>query len=51
MFPISLHRDHVSFSFSIGSSIGFTGSSTTPHGEKIELNGDTTKEIYHHDLK
>ncbi|EQA1359291.1 hypothetical protein AT492_004932, partial [Escherichia coli] len=22
-----------------------------PHSEKIEMNGDTTKEIYHYDFK
>jgi filamentous hemagglutinin len=48
---VSAGKDGIRFSFSVGPSIGFTGSSTAPHGEKIELNGDTTKEIYHHDFK
>nr|WP_261373613.1 polymorphic toxin type 25 domain-containing protein [Yersinia rohdei] len=33
-------------------SIGFgPGSVTGSHADKIELNGDSTKEIYHHDFK
>ncbi|KFK93712.1 hypothetical protein IV04_09890 [Serratia sp. Ag1] len=39
------------FSFSVGPSIGLTGSSTGSQNEKIDLNGDSTKEIYHHDFK
>ncbi|MCW2485260.1 hypothetical protein J5069_05030 [Candidatus Symbiopectobacterium sp. NZEC127] len=39
------------FSFSVGPSIGFTGSSTVSHIEKIDLNGDSTKEIYRYDFK
>ncbi|RRN94829.1 polymorphic toxin type 25 domain-containing protein, partial [Pectobacterium aquaticum] len=48
---LSAGKDGIGFSFSIGPSIGFTGSSTGSHIEKIELNGDSTKEIYHHDFK
>ncbi|WP_233980047.1 polymorphic toxin type 25 domain-containing protein, partial [Pectobacterium versatile] len=47
----SAGKDGIGFSFSIGPSIGFTGSSTGSHNEKIDLNGDSTKEIYHHDFK
>lgn len=47
----SAGKDGVGFSFSVGPSIGFTGSSTGSHDEKIDLNGDSTKEIYHHDFK
>ncbi|EHI0071179.1 hypothetical protein J3Z92_004622 [Escherichia coli] len=48
---LSVGQDGLGFSFSVGPSIGFTGSSTVPHSEKIEMNGDTTKEIYHYDFK
>ncbi|UYA60514.1 hypothetical protein NAL19_2379 [Pectobacterium sp. F1-1] len=48
---LSAGKDGIGFSFSIGPSIGFTGSSTGSHIEKIDLNGDSTKEIYHHDFK
>ncbi|HEB1789172.1 TPA: hemagglutinin repeat-containing protein [Escherichia albertii] len=48
---LSVGQDGLGFSFSIGPSIGFTGSSTVPHSEKIEMSGDTTKEIYHYDFK
>ncbi|EJB3067515.1 hemagglutinin repeat-containing protein, partial [Escherichia coli] len=48
---LSVGQDGFGFSFSIGPSIGFTGSSTVPHSEKIEMSGDTTKEIYHYDFK
>ncbi|EFO1626360.1 hypothetical protein DWG93_00730 [Escherichia coli] len=48
---MSVGQDGLGFSFSVGPSIGFTGSSTIPHSEKIEMNGDTTKEIYHYDFK
>lgn len=48
---VSAGKDGVGFSFSVGPSIGFTGSSTGTHDEKIDLNGDSTKEIYHHDFK
>ena len=48
---VSAGKDGVGFSFSVGPSIGFTGSSTGSHDEKIDLNGDSTKEIYHHDFK
>ncbi|EJW0400663.1 polymorphic toxin type 25 domain-containing protein [Escherichia coli] len=48
---LSVGQDGLGFSFSVGSSIDFTGSSTVPHSEKIEMNGDTTKEIYHYDFK
>ncbi|WP_224718507.1 polymorphic toxin type 25 domain-containing protein [Pectobacterium versatile] len=47
----SAGKDGIGFSFSIGPSIGFTGSPTGSHNEKIDLNGDSTKEIYHHDFK
>ncbi|WP_409977633.1 polymorphic toxin type 25 domain-containing protein [Pantoea vagans] len=29
----------------------FTFSATVSHDEKIDLNGDSTKEIYHYDFK
>ncbi|HBC3229565.1 TPA: hemagglutinin repeat-containing protein, partial [Escherichia coli O146] len=48
---LSVGQDGLGFSFSVGPSIGFTGSSTVPHSEKIEMNGDTIKEIYHYDFK
>ncbi|EPF4175702.1 polymorphic toxin type 25 domain-containing protein [Escherichia albertii] len=48
---LSVGQDGLGFSFSVGPSIGFTGPSTVPHSEKIEMNGDTTKEIYHYDFK
>ncbi|RAT09875.1 hypothetical protein AU485_17150 [Lonsdalea quercina] len=48
---LSAGKDGIGFSFSIGPSIGFTGSLTGSHIEKIDLNGDSTKEIYHHDFK
>lgn len=44
-------KDGIGFSFSVGPSIGFTGSTTGSHDEKIDLNGDSTKEIYHYDFK
>ncbi|MGJ0479529.1 hemagglutinin repeat-containing protein [Pantoea agglomerans] len=44
-------KDGIGISFSIGPSIGFTGSATGSHDEKIDLNGDSTKEIYHYDFK
>ncbi|HGG6664823.1 TPA: polymorphic toxin type 25 domain-containing protein, partial [Salmonella enterica subsp. diarizonae serovar 61:i:z] len=44
-------KDGIGFSFSVGPSIGFTGSTTGSHDEKIELNGDSIKEIYHYDFK
>ena len=43
-------KDGIGISFSIGPSIGFTGSTTGSHDEKIDLNGDSTKEIYHYDF-
>jgi hypothetical protein len=36
-------KDGIGFSFSVGPSIGFTGSTTGSHDEKIDLNGDSTK--------
>ncbi|URQ62206.1 polymorphic toxin type 25 domain-containing protein [Pantoea alhagi] len=48
---VSTGKDGIGFSFSIGPSIGFAGSTSEPHNEKIDLNGDSTKEIYHHDFK
>ncbi len=47
---ISGGKDGIGISFSIGPSIGFTGSTTGSHDEKIDLNGDSTKEIYHYDF-
>ncbi|WP_054883190.1 polymorphic toxin type 25 domain-containing protein [Yersinia rohdei] len=47
----SVGKDGIGFSFSVGPTIGFTGSVTGSHADKIELNGDSTKEIYHHDFK
>jgi len=44
-------KDGIGFSFSVGPSIGFTGSATGSHDEKIDLNGYSTKEIYHYDFK
>ncbi|MDY0900886.1 hemagglutinin repeat-containing protein [Pantoea agglomerans] len=44
-------KDGIGISFSIGPSIGFTGSATGSHDEKLDLNGDSTKEIYHYDFK
>ncbi|MGC0929765.1 hemagglutinin repeat-containing protein [Pantoea agglomerans] len=44
-------KDGIGISFSIGPSIGFTGSATGSHDEKIDVNGDSTKEIYHYDFK
>ncbi len=44
-------KDGIGFSFSVGPGIGFTGSATGSHDEKIDLNGDSTKEIYHYDFK
>lgn len=48
---MSVGKDGVGFSFSVGPNIGFTGSTSTPQEEKIDLSGDSTKEIYHHDFK
>lgn len=44
-------KDGIGISFSIGPIIGFTGSATGSHDEKLDLNGDSTKEIYHYDFK
>ncbi|WP_113633210.1 polymorphic toxin type 25 domain-containing protein [Pectobacterium peruviense] len=38
-------KDGIGFSFSVEPSIDFTVSSTGSHNEKIDLNGDSTKEI------
>ncbi|MEN3755071.1 polymorphic toxin type 25 domain-containing protein [Mangrovibacter sp. SLW1] len=46
-----LEKDGLGFSFSVGPSFGFKGSSTGSHDEQMDLNGDSTKEIYHHDFK
>ena len=48
---VSAGKDGIGFSLSVGPSIGFTGSSSGSHDEKMDLNGDSTKEIYHHDFK
>lgn len=48
---VAAGKDGVSFSFSVGPSIGVTGSSTGSQVEKIELGADSTKEVYHHDFK
>ena len=50
-FGTSIGKDGIGFSFSVGPTIGFSGSATSSHTDKIELNGDSTKEIYHHDIK
>ncbi len=48
---ISGGKDGIGISFSIGPSIGFTGSATGSLAEKADLNGDSTKERYHYDFK
>lgn len=48
---ISGGKDSVCISFSIGPGIGFTGSATGSLAEKVDLNGDSTKERYHYDFK
>ncbi|HDS1244649.1 TPA: VENN motif pre-toxin domain-containing protein [Pluralibacter gergoviae] len=48
---ISAGKDGFGFSFSVGPSVGFIGTSNTSSNEKIDLSGDSTKEIYHHDFK
>jgi len=48
---MSSGKDGVGFSFSVGPGIVFTGSATGSHDEKLDLNGDSTKEVYHHDFK
>ncbi|NCI01940.1 filamentous hemagglutinin N-terminal domain-containing protein [Cronobacter malonaticus] len=48
---LSIGKDGFGFAVSVGPSIGYTSSSTSRHNEKIDLNSDTSKEIYHHDFK
>ncbi|PWV34124.1 hypothetical protein C5955_02485 [Cronobacter sakazakii] len=48
---LSIGKDGFGFAVSVGPSIGYTSSSTSRHNEKIDLNSDTSKEIYHHDSK
>ncbi|NCH57736.1 polymorphic toxin type 25 domain-containing protein [Cronobacter dublinensis] len=48
---LSIGKDGFGFSVSVGPSFGFTGSSTARHSEKIDINSDTSKEIYHYDFK
>ena len=48
---MSAGKDGIGFSFSVGPSIGFNGSSTDAQADNLDLNGDSTKEIYHHDFK
>jgi len=48
---ISGGKDGIGISFSIGPSIGFTSSATGSNDEKIDLNDDSTREVYHYDFK
>ncbi|ELY3761924.1 hemagglutinin repeat-containing protein, partial [Cronobacter universalis] len=48
---LSIGKDGFGFAVSVGPSIGYTSSSTSRHNEKIDLNSDISKEIYHHDFK
>lgn len=44
-------KDGIGISFSTGLGIGFTGSAIGSHDEKIDMNGDSTKEIYRYDFE
>ncbi|WP_190311350.1 MULTISPECIES: polymorphic toxin type 25 domain-containing protein [unclassified Pantoea] len=44
-------KDGIGISFSIGPGIDFTGSATGSLAEKVDLNGDSTKERDHYDFK
>ncbi|WP_152650876.1 polymorphic toxin type 25 domain-containing protein [Pantoea anthophila] len=48
---ISGGKDGIGISFFIGPGICFTSSATGSHAEKVDLNGDSTKERYHYDFK
>ncbi|WNJ81577.1 polymorphic toxin type 25 domain-containing protein [Cedecea neteri] len=48
---LSVGKDGISVSLGGGPSIRLKTSTTSHQSEKIEMNGDTTKEIYHYDFK